>query len=239
MSHNCEHEHDHGHGHDDNPPLPTAEAQSLFPFINTPNVRCFNAVGHGSNDLSKCFLKSQDDKCDVSKYLGSDADCQLILHIPFTVVCRVFSLVVRFSRTGNGIGSPKTIKIFKNYNKSIDFDTIADSKPVHTIENPENAGIDGDVADSVATVGDEYGFVEHFLPRQHFQNAESLTVLIEDNWSGDEDDLTRCFYLELRGENSGQKRTNDGVPLLAVYEAAPNPLDHQRVDEVGGSTLGV
>ncbi|SCU90205.1 LANO_0D07954g1_1 [Lachancea nothofagi CBS 11611] len=237
MSHNCEHEHEHEHGHDHSPPLATTEAQSLFQHVDTPHVLCLNAVGRGSNDLHACFIKSQEDRYDVSKYLESDADCQMIIHIPFTCVCRVYSCLFRFSRSNTGIGSPKTVKVFKNFKKSVDFDSLADAKPQHELENPENVGID---VNGETSVDDDCGYVEHNLPRQHFQNVESLTFFIENNWSDDEDDLARCFYLELRGEATGQKQNNDGIPLLAVYESAPNPLDHQRVeDDAKSSTLGI
>ncbi|CEP63600.1 PITH domain-containing protein LALA0_S08e06304g [Lachancea lanzarotensis] len=246
MSHSCEHEHEnsHEHGHEHSPPLVTNEAQSLYKYINTPQVRCLNAVGRGSNELSSCFIKSQQEKYNTSRFLESDADCQMILHIPLTGVCRVFSCIFRFGCGDNGgIGSPKTIKLFKNFTKSIDFDNLLDSKPLHTLENPENVGID---VQSATGGGDEdeeaddVGFSEHQLPRQHFQNVESITLFVENNWSGDEDDLTRCFYIDLRGEFVNNKRSDDGLPLLAVYEAAPNPLDHQKIEnEFGGSTVGM
>ncbi|SCU78600.1 LAME_0A05050g1_1 [Lachancea meyersii CBS 8951] len=246
MSHSCEHEHEHGHGHGDHghdhsPPLATNEVQSLYKYINTPQVRCLNAVGCGSNDLSSCFIKSQDDKYDISKYLESDADCQLILHIPFTGVCRLFSCIFRFGRNSSGgIGSPKNVKLFKNFTKNIDFDNLSEAKPQHELENPENVGIDVDGAAGATSVENDAGFVEHHLPRQHFQNVESLTLFVENNWTGDEDDLTRCFYVELRGEFANHKRSDDEFPLMAVYEAAPNPLDHQKVEsELGGTTLGM
>lgn len=237
MSHQCEHEHDHHH---DSPPPATNNAQSLFSFVNTPNVQCLNTNSHGSSDSAACFIKSRDDQYDVSKYLESDADCQMILHIPFTCICRIFSLVLRTSRSSSGTTSPKTIKIFKNFSKNIDFDTLEDSKPQHEVEHPRDVGIDLDGAPRTEiTDTDDSSFVEHHLPRHLFQNAHSLTLFMQSAW-GDDEDITRCFYLEMRGESTGQKRGNNAVPLLTVYESAPNPVDHQKLEnEQQGSSLGM
>lgn len=236
MSHQCEHEHDHNHEHA-LPPV-TNGAQSLYPYINTPQVQCLNVNGRGSRNLTECFLKSQDQRNDVSKYLESDADCQMILHIPFTSICRVFSIVLRTSRTASGVASPKNIKMFKNFTKSIDFDTLEESKPLHEVESPENVGIDLS-RDSTHEVVDESSFVEHHLPRHLFQNAHCITIFIQNTWS-DDDDLTRCFYLEVRGEATGQKTGQSEVPFLAVYESAPNPLEHRKLEnEYEASNLGM
>lgn len=56
----------------------------------------------------------------------------------------------------------------------------------------------------------------------------SLTLFFKDNWSADEDDLNRTYYCELRGEVTGQLK-NTGVPIVAVYEAAPNPI-HAKLE---------
>ncbi|SCV00543.1 LAMI_0G05754g1_1 [Lachancea mirantina] len=226
MSHSCEQEH-----HECSPPPPETNAsQSLYDFIDTAKTVCLNCVGKGnSGTVAECLLKSQEQKFNVSSYIESDADCQVLVHIPFTSNCRIFSVIIRCNQAEDDLlGSPKTIKLYKNFRKNIDFDTVKDMKPTHHFENPQNVGL----ADpgSEEYIQDESSFVEHHLPRRHFQNCHSLTLLIDDNWAADEDLLTRCYYLELRGECSGNLPAGDGIPLMAVYEAAPSPLDHKKLE---------
>lgn len=236
MSHQCEDEH-HSHRHSP-PPIPTNSNQSLYQFIDTSKLRCLNVTSNGANQFPPCFIKPQDQKYDVSKYLETDADCQMLLHIPFTGDVRIFSLILRCSKAEDGCGSPKSIKLYKNFNKNIDFETISDSKESYHMESPEDVGIASD--GSVNTVEDDSTFVEHHLPRHVFQNCNSITLFFENNWSEDEDDLTRCYYLELRGEFTAKRTPHDGMPQLAVYEAAPNPADHQKLEnEQESASLGM
>lgn len=233
MSHNCEDEHfdnghGHDHGHDHTAPIPTNPNQSLFTQIDTSKVRCLNAVARGvpmHTELFKVFLKDQDQRFNCSQYLESDADCQLVVHIPFVGNCKLFSVILRTNDTDEGLSSPKTIKLFKNYNKSIDFDTLGSSKADLTIQHPNNVGITDTGANE-----DENTFVEHYLPRRVFQNCSSLTLFLEDNWSGDEDDLCRLYYLEIRGEYTGQIVPHGGAPMTTVYESTPNPVDHHKLE---------
>lgn len=229
MSHNCEDEHyDHSHGHDHTAPIPTNPNQSLFAQIDTSKVRCLNATAKGvppHTELFKAFLKDQDQKFNCSHYLESDADCQLVAHIPFVGNCKLFSVILRSNDNDDGLSTPKTVKLFKNYHKSIDFDTLGSSKADLTIQHPNNVGVT-----ETGINEDEDTFVEHYLPRRIFQNCCSLTVFIEDNWTGDEDDLCRLYYLEIRGEFSGKIAPHGGAPMTTVYESAPNPLDHQKLE---------
>lgn len=222
MSHQCEHEH-----HDHSPPPVTNSTQSLYEHINFLQVVCLNVVAKGSDNQSACVFKTQDEKYNVSRYLESDADCQMIIHVPFTGTCKLFSIVLRCNRTDGGYSSPKTIKLYKNFNKNVDFDTLSESKDDHHFENPQDIGIGVGIETDVL---DDSTFVEHHLPRHIFQNCYSLTLFIQDNWTADEDDLTCCFYLELRGEYTGERASNDAIPLMTVYESAPNPVDHQKLE---------
>lgn len=241
MSHSCEDEHHdhHGHGHNHTAPIPTNAEQSLYSFIDTAKIICLNAVAPtvpGQWESYKGFLKDRESRFNCGYYLESDADCQMVVHIPFTGNCRLFSIILRTSGNdlGAGLSTPKSIKVYRNFNRNIDFDTLDSSKEDLKIEHPEDVGL----KDCEETENDdESTFVEHQLPRRIFQNCSSVTLFIEDNWSGDEDQLSRLYYLEIRGEFSGQKVLNNGVPMMNVYEAAPNPVDHQKLeaeqDELG------
>lgn len=61
-------------------------------------------------------------------------------------------------------------------------------------------------------------------------DCDSLTIFFEDNWSSDEDELCRLYYLEIRGEFLGISKSREQVPLMTVYESAPNPVDHIKLE---------
>ncbi|AMD22355.1 HGR016Wp [Eremothecium sinecaudum] len=232
MSHNhdCEQEH---HNHSHTAPLPTNAKQSLYKSIDVSQVRCLNVVSKGTaSSLNSGFIKSHAEKYNVSKYIESDADCQMLLLIPFTSSCKLFSIIFRAGNGGDlGYSCPKHIKIYKNLNKNLDFDTINDLKPDSEFEYPEGLGVHltSSPDNAELEVKDDSTFVEHFLPRHVFQNCQSIAIFVSDNVSGDEDDLTQLCYLELRGESTGLI-PNNTVPLMAVYEAAANPNDHAKVE---------
>ncbi|CCE63535.1 hypothetical protein TPHA_0F00480 [Tetrapisispora phaffii CBS 4417] len=232
MAHHCEDEHHHSHGDDHVPPAPTYTSQTLANVIDTHKIRCLNVETSSTSQplVSKFFLKSQDAKFDCKDYIQSDADCQIILHIPFTVNCKIYSIMLRTNAndTDNELSTPKDIRIYKNYPKNIDFDTMGNTKEDYKIQQPENVGILFDEENLVNE--DEDTFVEHSLPRRVFQNCHSITLFVENNWSGDGDELTRIYYLEIRGEATSALKTNDGIPLATVYESAPNPLDHGKLE---------
>lgn len=219
--HGHAHNHDHGHSHE--PPAETFSNQSLYTHIDMTKVQVLNGVSNDRSSLvSKSFLKPQDEKYNTSLYLESDADCQVLLQIPFTASVKIFAIILRVNKGGSGYSTPRHIQLYKNYNKNLDFDTINDLKAEYTVEFPDNVGIEPDYNNE--SLFDDDTFIKFDLPRNIFQNCENLTVLVKDNWSGDEDDLNRLYFCELRGEATGKLR-NSGVPIVAVYEAAPNPAD--------------
>lgn len=245
MSHHCEDEHhDHNHGHAHEAPIPTNSNQSLYSYIDTSKIRCLNTVTPTlpqQYEPYKSFLKDQDSRFNCSYYIQSDADCQVVIYIPFVGNCKLFSITLRTNSDdpAEDLSSPKTIKLFKNFNGSIDFDTLNASKEDFKFEHPRNVGVRqaSETLDISEENEDESTFVEHYLPRRLFQNSSSLTLFLQDNWSQDEDQLCRIYYVEIRGEFSSEKALNNGAPLVNVYESAPNPVDHQKLetetDEIG------
>lgn len=228
-SHNHDHDNDHGHdhGHSHDTPIENFSQQSLYAYIDTTKVQVRNGVSSDRiTELPKCFLKPQGEKYDTSRYVESDADCQLLIQIPFTASVKVFTMLLRVNKSGAGYSTPKAIQLYKNYNKNLDFDTISDLKADYTFEFPNNIGVEPDY--SGESLADENTFMKFDLPRNIFQNCESVTMFIKDNWSDDEDDLDRIYYCELRGEVTGKLR-NLGAPIVTVYEAAPNPV-HAKLE---------
>lgn len=234
MSHHCEDEH-HDHHHD--APIPTTAAQSLYDQIDTSKIKCLNAVPRSTDSMAASFIKTQEDKFVINRYLESDADCQLIVHIPFTNTCKLFSVIIRSNNTQGAYATPRTIKIFNNFKKNLDFDTLsAETKIDFKTEHPNNIGVN---SSANTTESREDNFVEYHLPRNKFAGSKSLTLFVQDNWSQDEDDLTQLFYVEIRGEVTGTLRPDNAVPLMTVYESAPNPLDHSKLESEVTDGLGL
>lgn len=219
----CEDEHSHLHLHDDHvAPEPTSSAQLLnlkVSLFQLAALNCQNEIG----DVRQLF-KNSSTRFDLKPVVKSDADEQLILHIPFlNGSVKLHSIILR---TNGDKYCPRNIKLWKN-SRHIDFDNVNDVKPTFTVTNPHmgvpyNDGED-EIPDLVVSLAD---FVEHNLPRHIFTGVQVLTLFIE-NIYGDEDEC-HLHLIELRGEFTELSRD----PVITLYELAANPADHQKIEEV-------
>lgn len=215
------HGHDHGghddhssHGHSHVAPIPTNESQSLLSKIDTIHLSALN-LANPQSDLSKLF-RPVDEKFKLKPAIRTDADSQLILHIPFiNSLVKLYSVILR---TNGDQYCPKTIKLFKN-DTHIDFDNVDSKKAAFQLNHPHHGVMYNDEELPEELINSDE-FVEHFLPRHTFTGVQHLTIFIEDAW-GDEDESV-LHYIELRGEFSELNRD----PVIALYESAANPADH-------------
>lgn len=223
----CEHEHHHLHGdddpHDDHvAPVPTSTAQLLNLKINLPQVTALN-LENPRDELSKVF-KDANSRYSLKPIIKSDADEQLILHIPFlNGTVKLHSVILR---TNGDKYCPKKIQLWKN-NRDIDFDSVDLFKPNFSMSHPHvgvpyNDDEDGDEVPEVLET--DADFVEHHLPRHVFTGVHHLTMFFKDIY-GDEEEV-HLHSIELRGEFT--ELTKD--PVITIYESAANPADHKRVD---------
>ncbi|ANB12676.1 hypothetical protein AWJ20_940 [Sugiyamaella lignohabitans] len=211
------HGHGHDHDHDHVPPPDTNAVQSLYQTINHDHIVTLN---ESTVDSGKEVFKEWEKRLDVSKILESDVDEQLLIHVPFTGLVRLHSLLIR---TTSDDYAPKTIKLFKN-REDLDFSTASDLTPTAAFTHPYGVGGDESVeleASSNRTM-DEEGIAEYAVNRAHFSNLTSLTLFIEDNHG---EDTTKILYIGLRGEWSKMSR----APVVTMYEAAANPRDHKNL----------
>lgn len=116
MSHCHDESHCHDHNHD-NPNR--GDENSLLECIDIDNTSCLNELRDGS---IKGVFKPWSDRFDVSKFVISDADEQLIIRIPFTANVKLKSIQII---GGPGRQSPLLVKAFAN-REDVDFDS-ADS----------------------------------------------------------------------------------------------------------------
>lgn len=220
--HNDDHDHDHD-GHDHVAPVPTSIAQLLNSKINLPQVTALN-LQNEREDLAKMF-KSAENRYLLKPIIKSDADEQLILHIPFLNGSVKLHLMIL--RTNGDKYCPKTIEMWKN-NRGIDFDSVEQFKPNFKVEHP-HVGVavnddDDDDEEVPETLESDADFVEHHLPRHVFTGVQHLTLFFKDIY-GDEEEC-HIHSIELRGEFT--ELTKD--PVITIYEAAANPADHKKVE---------
>lgn len=201
--HSCESEaghHDHDHDHSP-PPENTNEVQSLYQKIRTTAVRTLNETVAGSGAR---IIKSWDQRFVSDPSCRSDADEQIIMHVPFDGQVKLKSILLRCPNTVSAI---KEMQVFVNRD-DLDFDTISDVKPTETFECVpyENAS----------------DLIEYPVKVRLYNNVKSITLFFERNWSGDEEPTVLCF-LGFRGEHT---EISD-APVAISYEAFANPKDHK------------
>ncbi|KAK9451257.1 galactose-binding domain-like protein [Limtongia smithiae] len=198
MTDHHDHSHSHSHSHSP-PPEDTSDAQSLYNRIYHDQIWTMN---ESEPDAGRDVVKPWAERYDTTKILTSDADEQVILHIPFTGLVKLYSILIRSYSDDT---APRTIKLFKN-RPDLDFSVASDLQPSETLTHVENVG----------------DIVEYQLKRAVFSNVESLTFFVEDNYDAD---VTTILYIGLRGEWKHLSRE----PVITIYEAAANPRDHKSV----------
>lgn len=212
------HNHNHGHDHSHEPPLETSASQSLFPYIYHDHIHSLN---ESHPDSARAVFRSWDKRLQVDPHLESDADEQLLIHVPFTAVLRLHSLLIR--STSDDF-APKTIKLFKN-RSDIDFGIASQLSAVEKVTHPHGVGASAEEPGQPSSGNnlDEEGIAEYALNRAHFSNTTSLTIFVEDNWG---EETTKILYIGLRGQVTGKLSS---APVVTIYEAAANPADHKSL----------
>ncbi|KIV78802.1 hypothetical protein PV11_06412 [Exophiala sideris] len=204
--HGHDHGHDHGHGHGDghdhSHDLEPALQSNLYKQINFESIITLNEAEPRSG--AAIVQKTWDERLNEQPILESDADEQLLMHIPFGGSCKLYSILIRTSDTDS---APLTLKLFRNRD-DMDFGTATDLKPTQTVTLPKS----NDVA-------------EIPLNRALWNGTTSINLFFEDNHSAGEEDVTRIAYLGFKGDFMALNRE----PVSVLYEAAANPQDHKLI----------
>lgn len=187
----------------------------LYSQIDFPSVRALNEASPSSG--RKVLQKSWDQRLDPSPELASDADAQLILHVPFTGQVRLHSIHIR---SGNDDSAPRTLKVHAN-NLDLDFDAASDTPSTQDFELSRTNEVQ-DLA----------------VKRTKFTTCQNLSLFFEDNFSGDPDETTRVSYVAFKGDWMKLNRE----PVEFLYESAARPTDHKvdgaAIEKSGGMGLG-
>ncbi|KAJ7393800.1 Thioredoxin-like protein 1 [Desmophyllum pertusum] len=128
-------------------------------FISKNGCECLNESD--DHHLSAALAKGPD-------YLESDCDEQLLVTISFNQAIKLHSLKIQGPDDGRG---PKSIKLFTNLTKSMDFDSAESFQAVFTLELTPD-----DLIEDV------------IIPLKYvkFQNVSSLTLFFQNNQGGEE-----------------------------------------------------
>lgn len=208
-SHACHDEHcDHDHSSDITP----ATQSLLYSQINFSGVRTLNEETPASGRA--VLQKDYTHRLDPTPLLRSDADPQLLLHVPFTGQVRLHSIHIRAAAPA--ASAPKTLKVYAN-SEDLDFDTVAEHRATQTFE----------LAPGTSEVQD-LG-----VKRAAFRDCRSLCLFVEDNWGGDEEEATEIGWIGFKGDWLALNRE----PVEVMYEAAARPSDH-KVGGVGVEGVG-
>lgn len=192
----CSHEH-HKHNHDKE--LERGQEFSLYQHVDTTKVFCLNEKEKGS---VKNVFKPWDERLNTEKFLESCDDEELILHIPFTGVLKLKSIMVVGGENGK---SPKKMKIFTNRD-DIDFTNVKEIKPIQEWDLSE----------------DIQGQLEYPTKMAKFNNVYSITIYFPQNFGND---VTRIYYLGLKGEYSAPYKRE---AVVTSYESKPQLKDHKN-----------
>ncbi|KAK0254748.1 hypothetical protein LTR91_010141 [Friedmanniomyces endolithicus] len=208
------HDHSEGAAHDHSDDITPALQNHIYEQIDFSAINTLNELEPRSG--SRVVQKTWTERLDQEPELSSDADEQLLMHIPFTAQIRLHSILLRTSTTSS---APQTLKLFLNRD-DLDFSTAASLPATQTLELAQSNEVQ-----------------EVPVKRALFNTVRSLDLFFEDNWGQGEEDVTRVSYIGFKGEWMKLSRE----PVNFLYEAAANPADHKRVSGVGarlGSGIG-
>ncbi|KAF9544263.1 DUF1000-domain-containing protein [Agrocybe pediades] len=179
------------------------EFSNLYGVIDKDNVYGLNL---SVPEDAKEVIKPWDERDDTTKYLDSNVDDQLIIHIPFSQNVRVKSLLLKL---GRGEVTPRHLRIYANHNTIVDFDQAESFKPHLNISLLEG----------------ETGVVEYPLRVASFVSVHSLSLFFNDSPGTD---VSRIYYIGFKGDMKSTKREVNS--MLEV--PAPNAADAALTDRV-------
>lgn len=179
---------------------------SLYQKIDTEKVQCLNESVDGSG---KTVFKPWEDRLDISKFVDSAVDHELLFYVPFTAPVKLKGIVII---GGEDSQHPKDLKIFKNQ-PLLGFDAVQ-----------------GEADQRVELSKDYNGSIEYPLKVAKFNSVTSVLLFFPINHGAEN---TRIYYIGLRGEVSEPQP--QGV-VVATYEVAPNPAEHETASFVPSET---
>ncbi|KAH9478733.1 PITH domain-containing protein [Psilocybe cubensis] len=189
--------------------LAGTDASNLFRVIDRDNV-------HGLNltvpEDAKEVIKPWDEREETTKFIESNVDDQLIIHIPFTQNVRIKSVLIKL---GRGEVTPRHLRIYTNHNHIVDFADTENTKPQLNISLLEG----------------ETRVVEYPLRVASFVSVHSLSLFFSDSIGGD---VSRLYYLGFKGDMRSVKREANSRLEVPAPNAADAPLTERASHKASG-----
>lgn len=161
---------------------------------------------------AKEVIKPWDERDDNTKFLESNVDDQLIIHVPFVENVRIKSILLKL---GRGEMTPRHLKIYANHSTIVDFAEAESTRPQLNISLLEG----------------ETGVVEYPVRVASFTSVHSLSLFFGDSVGGEG---SRIYYLGFKGDLRSIKREVDSKLEVPAPNAADAPLTDRASHKVGG-----
>ncbi|KAF8903369.1 galactose-binding domain-like protein [Gymnopilus junonius] len=185
------------------------DASNLFRVIDRDNVYGLNLT---VPEDAKEIIKPWDEREDNTKYLDSNVDDQLIIHIPFVENVRIKSVLVKL---GRGEVAPRHLRIYANHSTIVDFSEAESVKPQLNISLLEG----------------ETGVVEYPVRVASFVSVHSLSLFFNDSLGGE---LSRLYYIGFKGDMRSTKREVNSKLEVPAPHAADAPISDKASHKVTG-----
>ncbi|SJX63249.1 uncharacterized protein SRS1_14073 [Sporisorium reilianum f. sp. reilianum] len=198
----------HSHSHDDDSHTKPDEGDQdlLFSSIDLSRIIALNELTPNSAAQT---IKPWERRSDAEPQVLSDADDQLIIHVPFTSSVKLSTFLFRPASTPEL--TPSVMKLYKNVTETaVNFDDLPALSPTTTLN-------------SIPTVQDTKHIIAFPLPQVKWANTDSITIFVESSLGAHQSGIQ---FLGFKGKSSGYTRA---PPTNIVYESAPQLKDHTKV----------
>ena len=141
-------------------------------------IECLNTAG----DVGVCIKQGYRD--DAGLTISSDTDAELLIHVPFNG--RIARLTGIAFGSNTPAAGPRSIKLFVN-SPTLGFAEAAALQPAFAFElSQEGLSLENEAAVS--------------LPAVKFRNVHTLSIFVESNQSGDDEETTTISKIVLFGQ---------------------------------------
>ncbi|KAJ2158576.1 hypothetical protein GGF46_003668 [Coemansia sp. RSA 552] len=185
------HGHDHSHDHSHEAEADTGPNDSLLGQVLVDQTWCLNEREEGS---VRGVFKTWDRRLDTTQLIESDADSELLVHVPFNAMIKLKSILIWGGVEGT---APRSVRVFANRD-DLDFDTVGSARATQQ----------WDLVQSTHPA-------EYSVRVAKFNNVRSLTLHFPESFDGEQSVL---YFLAFRVAVASAVV----VGLTAVW-AAPAP----------------
>lgn len=161
--------------------------------VHFGEAEALNITPTSVNDQIRPLFNAKRLPSSTQTGIMSDADSQIIVFIPLTNKCKVYSILLRTGKDakkpdGDDVQPPTTIKVWANTTSTISFDDAASGS--------------GALHDSEVGAPDANGWSEVKLRYVRFQNVSSLVIFLDGE---DEDECTALQRIVLVGSKGDSR----------------------------------